>query len=854
MPCLSASSYLSIAEDPSANRPQNSEEYEDERGWFPDDFPRPVEVLSSLLLDSHIPPEPEPLSTTYNSHGTSSQDFDHMYALPSSYTNKRKCSEPEINSSDQQLPGLSELNSEFESKKPKPAKSYICPCCHKQLSCRQSLYQHKQTRHPGYKAETSHLFHCDRCPNFKYTKVRELIMHCRSFHHEEKRVLYRTFKTEKDFDEWKKETERSYSVKYVQGTGHKKQIKCTVTYYYCSRSGVYRAVTNRKRATKAQGSSKIGGRCTSYLVVRRRLRNGKVDVEYCLDHVPHRVQLGYLKIPDDLRNMIAAKLTQGDKIDNILDDISTSISNEDQDTLVTGRDINNISSQYNILYTQQHANDSQSVELWVHKLKESSNNPVIFYKAQGASHGILHDSDFLLCLQTPFQKETMKKFSTKIIFMDCTYSSAEDELFLTTVFVLDSAEEAVPVAWAISNRKDTEIIQVFLTALKASCDQDFPTDVFLSDLESNLYSAWCEVFSKPQKRLCCSWLIDKRWRRKLYEVIPSKEIMLEIYAFLKIMQKETKKSIFQKMVQDFLKYLTEKAPEYLEYFSSNYGLDDRISLWAGCFQTNSCANANTFRDAFWHVLRDINFNKKQNRRVDHLLIVLLKLARDKEVEKLVNLERGSVNNFLTEIRNQHKDAKNLTGIVDSTVIGGEWCIPCQIISGHQYSVKKVSDCQCKLLCSSCNVCIHMYTCTCPDYLMHTVPCKHIHAVHMLVGLSDLYSDADPDQNETDDPNFFSSLNCQGTSRATESSDIEKMRTAALAKIEELVDLLNTASDLEIIHFVSERLNDALQVAKGMQCTEVEHTSPAGKAFDSQDIHVPTKGRPAIKLNKPSSHD
>ncbi|PVD30724.1 hypothetical protein C0Q70_09999 [Pomacea canaliculata] len=114
--------------------------------------------------------------------------------------------------------------------------------------------------------------------------------------------------------------------------------------------------------------------------------------------------------------------------------------------------------------------------------------------------------------------------------------------------------------------------------------------------------------------------------------------------------------------------------------------------------------------------------------------------------------------------------------------------------------------------------------------------------------------ADPDQNETDDPNFFSSLNCQGTSRATENSDIEKMRTAALAKIEELVGLLNTASDLEIIHFVSERLNDALKVAKGMQCTEVEHTSPAGKAFDTQDIHVPTKGRPAIKLNKPSSHD
>ena len=29
------------------------------------------------------------------------------------------------------------------------------------------------------------------------------------------------------------------------------------------------------------------------------------------------------------------------------------------------------------------------------------------------------------------------------------------------------------------------------------------------------------------------------------------------------------------------------------------------------------------------------------------------------------------------------------------------------------------------------MCVHMYTCTCMDYSLHSTACKHIHAVHRL---------------------------------------------------------------------------------------------------------------------------
>ncbi|KAJ8909973.1 hypothetical protein NQ315_008988 [Exocentrus adspersus] len=50
---------------------------------------------------------------------------------------------------------------------------------------------------------------------------------------------------------------------------------------------------------------------------------------------------------------------------------------------------------------------------------------------------------------------------------------------------------------------------------------------------------------------------------------------------------------------------------------------------------------------------------------------------------------------------------------------------------NQYTVTKLNDdCvnDCQLTCKFCKICIHMYSCTCPDNFVKGNLCKHIHAV------------------------------------------------------------------------------------------------------------------------------
>ena len=42
-----------------------------------------------------------------------------------------------------------------------------------------------------------------------------------------------------------------------------------------------------------------------------------------------------------------------------------------------------------------------------------------------------------------------------------------------------------------------------------------------------------------------------------------------------------------------------------------------------------------------------------------------------------------------------------------------------------YTVIKVltQDCSCSLCCNICGVCVHTYTCTCMDFILHATVCK-----------------------------------------------------------------------------------------------------------------------------------
>ena len=120
--------------------------------------------------------------------------------------------------------------------------------------------------------------------------------------------------------------------------------------------------------------------------------------------------------------------------------------------------------------------------------------------------------------------------------------------------------------------------------------------------------------------------------------------------------------------------------------------------------------------------------KKQNRRVDNLLYILLQIARNLIYEQLKKVKMGKNTHKITEINKRHKIANDSQQ--QSTIHQMKesvWEIQSLSKKGTIYVMeKKLDQCSCKLRCLSCDICTHMYSCTCMDATLHSIICKHVH--------------------------------------------------------------------------------------------------------------------------------
>ena len=61
-----------------------------------------------------------------------------------------------------------------------------------------------------------------------------------------------------------------------------------------------------------------------------------------------------------------------------------------------------------------------------------------------------------------------------------------------------------------------------------------------------------------------------------------------------------------------------------------------------------------------------------------------------------------------------------------------WSIPSAKDGSIKYTIKLTMEtCDCKLRCSTCETCVHMYMCSCVDSTLYATVCKHAHVITML---------------------------------------------------------------------------------------------------------------------------
>ena len=205
--------------------------------------------------------------------------------------------------------------------------------------------------------------------------------------------------------------------------------------------------------------------------------------------------------------------------------------------MVTRQDIRNIKTQYNVDSISRHKDDPISVNAWVEEVTSLPYNPVLHYKPQGAPEPDcrLAETDFLLVIQTEFQRYMFSKFGNNALCMDSTHGTNAYDFNLMTAIVIDEYGEGIPVLWAISNRQDMETLTIALRAMKTRTGRVSPM-WFMSDDAQQYFNAWNTVFGAYGcKKLLCAWHIDRSWRRALNNLVSNVNDRLELYRHLRVL-------------------------------------------------------------------------------------------------------------------------------------------------------------------------------------------------------------------------------------------------------------------------------------------------------------------------------
>jgi hypothetical protein len=610
----------------------------------------------------------------------------------------------------------------------------------------------------------------------KFSKIQNLTSHLYHQHEipiEEKQASFTTFN---EFKDWKEDIEQDTKTTFVSKCAPYITDEITIYYYYCNRAGTYKPEGEGKRQLKSQGTSKIGDQCSAYMKANVN-KDNTVTVYYYTTHYNHQTKIAHLKMPEKLEVKFAKKLELGVLMERILDDIKDAMDGSiTKELFVKRQHLYNIKRKYNIDNNTRHTNDQTSVNIWVQEMSKQQYNPILLYKKQGVGQDEEMDNigidDFVLCIQTEFQRDMLRMFAKNAICIDSTHGTNMYDFHLVSIVVIDEYGEGIPVAWMVTNREDIIMLTYFFEAIKAKAG-DMSPRWFMSDDCETYYTAWQAVFGKESRKILCAWHLHRTWRRALNEHIKEKKEQITIYHHLNLLLSERVESKFRVILQEFLTYYC-----------------NRLQQWAPCYREGSSVNTNMYLESFHSLLKIIYMKHKQNKRIDQLMLMLMKIARDKAYERLYKLEIGKNSHRTSEVNKHHKRAIDMFEKTAINVVEWGWTVASETTTDKTYMVTHDTEqCKCKIRCSMCNACPHMYHCSCMDTLLNVTVCKHAHLIHMNYGESQT-NITSTDTNELDELYFKKILT------KLPSQDRSNLKESIIGKIHQLEILLKADHDDE----------------------------------------------------------
>ncbi|GFY52591.1 uncharacterized protein TNIN_35441 [Trichonephila inaurata madagascariensis] len=231
------------------------------------------------------------------------------------------------------------------------------------------------------------------------------------------------------------------------------------------------------------------------------------------------------------------------------------------------------------------------------------------------------------------QKDMLKFYGNDTICLDFTHGMNAYGFDLATLLVLDDKREGFPAAFILSYRQDSTALTLAFAAIKEhTCIS--PRVLMIDDSES-FFNAWKAVFGIPEKRLLCTWHVDRSWRRSISRLITKKEIQVEAYKIVRSLLVETDEAAFNIMLKEALKMFdeNEKMKEFKRYFEQTYS--KRSEIWAYCHRKWYGINTNMHIESMHKTIKYMYLQGKKVKRLDKALFSLMKFVRDRVFDRLI---------------------------------------------------------------------------------------------------------------------------------------------------------------------------------------------------------------------------
>ncbi|XP_035229975.1 uncharacterized protein LOC118201928 [Stegodyphus dumicola] len=555
---------------------------------------------------------------------------------------------------------------------------------------------------------------------------------------------------------------------------------------------------------------------------------------------------------------VSESVSKGIPVEKLLDGIRDSQSPKDhfQLHLLKKKDFRSINNAYNCEEYNNGLSDAESVDHWVRLCCQMENSPILAYRQEDFVNEDGRQDEFLLIIMTEFQKHILLTSNKEVVCVDSLFRKKGSRFYLTVLFIMDEHDLAFPVAFCISSKVDRYVITKFFEAIKQSTGPLSAT-YFMSDSLSLYYDAWREIMNDEAKWLWSMWYVDSRIRVQMRIFKGNTAKRADVYKTMRTLLECQNETVFCVMFENFLENLLNdpQSRELGIFIKQHYGCNQE--MWAYCYRKDINLSTNIHLEIMHRTFRYC-CREGRKKRLDKFIFVLMKLVRDKVLDRLSNsVDEEKLNLAHESINACHSLGLEIPADEISALSEKIWLIRSD--EENFYVSRELMTCpeHCNLKCEECDICVHMFTCNCIHNLINANLCPHIHAVvwNFLT------------------PHFTHSVSDQGTVDESvddnviiNTKDSSELFSSVLKKTHDLYKNIQSNKcnlNKESLNALLKRLNECIDVCNGKvpdtsrQAEKIERSTPSStvlyvKNNVSQPLILPNHFPNALPQTTPLS--